>query len=414
MDPKIDLNAFKIVAEALGLGLLVGIERYRGRNPGEKRSAGVRTFAIFAVLGAICGLFESLPLTLTVFGAVALLVIVGYYRSVGDSPGLTTEVTALLVFWLGALLHTHEILAIGTAIVLTMILYSKASIHGFVREQISEAEFFDTLKLLAIVLVVLPLLPDTRLGPYGFLNPRQAWLLVVLVSGIGYAGYFLMRWLGPDRGLKLNALAGGLVSTPAATLSLASRARKAPEQLGAYSVATVLANAAQFPRLLLLVAVANADLGRFVALPLLAMAATGLAAAWLASLRHRGNDDREHLPMRNPFSLLPALKFAAFFVGILLLVEVAEAWMGARGVYLASAIGGLGSVSAVALSLAEQAGRDALPLAAAGRALLLGLGANALVKVILAGMHGTRTLALRLAVALALMLAAGAVVLTLV
>ncbi len=414
MDPKIDLNAFRIAAEALGLGLLVGIERYKGRGPGEKRSAGVRTFAIFALLGAVSGLFDSLPLTLTIFGAVALLVIVGYHRSVGDSPGLTTEVTALLVFWLGALLHTHEILAIGTAIVLTMILASKGAIHGFVRDQVSEKEFFDTLKLLAVVLVVFPLLPDTRLGPYGFLNPRQAWMLVILVSAIGYAGYFLMRWLGPNKGLRVNALAGGLVSTPAATLSLASRARKAPEHGGGYSVATVIANAAQFPRLLLLVAVANAEMGRYLALPLLAMAATGLTVAWLASLRHKNHDDRKHLQVQNPFSLLPALKFAAFFVGILLLVEVAEAWMGSKGVYLASAIGGLGSVSAVALSLAEQAGRDALPLAEAGQALLLALGANAVVKVALAAMHGTRALALRLAAGLALMLATGAILLTFV
>jgi uncharacterized membrane protein (DUF4010 family) len=414
VDLPLDLISIRIVAEALGLGLMVGIERYRGRGPGERRSAGVRTFAIFALLGAVCSLFQSLPLTLSVFGAVALLVIVGYYKSAEDSPGLTTETAALLVFWLGALLSTHETLAIGTAIVLTIVLASKGALHEFARDRVSEAEFFDTLKLLAIVLVVYPLLPDTRLGPYGFLNPHQAWLMVILVSAIGYVGYFLIRWLGPNRGLRLNALAGGLVSTPAATLSLASRARKAPpDQLGAYSVATVIANAAQFPRLLLLVAIANADLGKFLAAPLLAMTAAGFLVAWLAALRFGSNDDHEHLRMSNPFSLTPALKFAAFYVGILLLVEVAEAWAGARGAYLASVIGGLGSVSAVALSLAAQVGREVMTPAVAAGAMLLGLAANALVKIVLAGIYGTRPLALRLAAGLALMLAAGAIVLAL-
>lgn len=412
MDLTIDLAAFRIVAEALGLGLLVGIERYKGRGPDEKRSSGVRTFATFAVLGAISGLFDSLPLVLTVFGAVALLVIAGYHKSTG-SPGLTTEMTALLVFWLGVLLHTHEMLAVGTAIVLTILLASKGALHGFVRDQITEAELFDTLKLLAVGLVVLPLLPQTRLGPYGFLDPRQAWLLVVLVSGIGYAGYFLMKWLGPDRGLRLNALAGGIVSTPATTLSLADRARAAPEQYGAYAVAAIIANVVQYPRLLVLLAVANATLARFLTTPLLVMTATGALLAWGISRLHRGNEDRQALPLKNPFSLLPALKFAAFFVGILLLTQVAQEYLGAQGIYLASALGGLGSVSAVALSLAEQADRGALELAVAARALLLALAVNAVVKIVLAAMHGTKPLTLRLAVGLFLMLAAGTVTLLL-
>ncbi len=410
MDLRIDLTAFRAVAEGLAIGLLVGIERYRGREPGERRSAGVRTFAIIAVLGAVCGLFEHPAVAVSVFAAVALLVAAGYHRSNADSPGLTTEIAALLVFWLGVLLHAYEVLAISTAIVLTILLASKSSMHEFVREQISETEFFDTLKFLAVVLVIFPLLPDSRLGPFGFLNPRQAWLLVILVSGIGYSGYFLVKWLGHDRGLKLNALAGGIISTSAATLSLAGRARETPELSSACGRAAVIANSVQFPRILILLAVVDGGLARLLALPLLAAGASGALMAWWMAGRDQKGEPGDLPPPDNPFSLLPALKFAGFLIGILFLVEVARAALGATGIYLASAIGGLGSVSAVVLSMAEQLGRGALSVTETSWALLIAFTANACLKVAIATVHGTRGLALRLAAGLLLMLATGVLV----
>lgn len=413
MDLRLDLPAIRALAEALALGLLVGIERYRGRGPGERSFAGVRTFAILAVLGAVSGLFEHPAVALTVFAAVALLVAAGYYRSEDDSPGLTTEIAALLVFWLGVLLHTHEVLAISTAIVLTVLLASKSSLHEFVREKITEAEFVDTLKFLVIVLVVYPLLPDGRLGPYDFLNPRQAWLLVILVSSIGYTGYFLMRWLGSARGLRLSAVAGGIISTTAATLSLAGRTRRHPESSRAYAGAAVIANAVQFPRLLLLLAAVGSSLAGKLALPLLAAGGAGLIVAWWASSTRSADPDVESLPLpANPLSLLPAFKFGAFFVVLLLVIEFAKTQLGSTGVYLASAVGGLGSVSAVVLSLAEQTARDAIGEAEAARALMLAIGANASSKAVLAAANGTRAFLVRLLLGLLAMLAAGAAALT--
>ena len=387
-----DLVTLKLLGEALALGLLVGVERYRGREPGEKKSAGVRTFAIFCLLGALCGIFATTALTAVTFAAVAALVLVGYYRSPSDSLGLTTELAALLVFWIGYLLSTHETAAISLGIVLTIFLASKRTLHHFVREQISEAEFEATLKFLAVVMVIYPILPDLEMGPYGFFNPRQIWGLVILVSTISYVGYFLIRWFGKRRGLMLGSLAGGIVSTTAVTMSLAERARAAPEASRLMGAVAVLANAVQGPRLLLLLWVVNPGFARSLAVPLLGMAVLGFAGSWLL-IRSTDSNSEIDFPLQNPYSFKPALKFGLFFVAILLLVEAAGYWLGDRGTLIASGIAGAGSTSAVALSVSELLEQGSLaPVVAAG-SIIVAISTNALFKWVLAWVNGTRQMA---------------------
>jgi uncharacterized membrane protein (DUF4010 family) len=405
-----DLQTFKLLGEALALGLLVGVERYRGRKPGEQKSAGVRTFAIVCLLGALSGLLGTAVIAVAVFAAVAALILVGYYRSPSGSLGLTTEFAALLVFWVGYLLNTHESAAISLGIVLTIFLASKQTLHHFVREQISEAEFEATLKFLAVVLVVYPVLPDREMGPYGFFNPRAVWGLVILVSTLSYGGYFLIRWLGERRGLMLASLVGGIVSTTAVTMSLAARARKAPEASRRMGTAAVLANAMQGPRLLFLLAVVDREFALSLAPALLAMAVVGLAGSWLLA-RRSGDESGLELQLRNPYSVRPALEFGLFFVAVLLLVKVASLWLGDRGILVASAVAGTANTSAVALSvsgLLEQA--SLTPLVAAG-AVVVAITTNALSKCVLTLVHGTRRMALVLGGGLATMIAAAFLVL---
>ena len=398
-----DLEIFKLLGEALALGLLVGIERYRGRAPGEKKSAGVRTFTIFCLLGALCGLFATPLITVVTFAAIAALVLVGYHRSPEGSIGLTTEVAALLVFWIGYLLNHHEAAAISLGIVVTIFLASKRSLHHFVREQISETEFEATLKFLAVVLVVYPILPDRAFGPYGFFNPRSVWGLVILVSTISYSGYFLIRWLGSRRGLMLNSLVGGVVSTTAVTMSLADRARRTPEASRLAGALAVLANAAQGPRLLFLLWIVDRNLAARLAAPLLGMAAVGLIGSWLVAPRADPGSDHE-MPLRNPYSVKPALKFGLFFVAVLLAVAVAAGELGDRGSMLASAVAGAGSVSAVALSVSKLSTQQALPTSIAAASVMVAISANSVTKVVLAWSYGTRRMAFWLAGGLVTML----------
>ncbi len=401
-----ELETFRVLGEALAIGLLVGVERYRGRGPGEKKAAGVRTFALFALLGAVCGILDETLLTGITFTAVAALVLAGYARSPAEALGMTTEFAALLVFWLGFLLRTHELPAISLGIVLTIFLASKRPLHDFVKERISEAEFEATLKFLAVVLVVYPVLPDQAMGPLGFFNPRQVWGLVILVSTLSYAGYFLIRWLGPRRGLGVASLAGGVVSTTAVTMSLADRARQHPEASRLCGVVAVVANAVQGPRLLLLLWVVDRELARTLLVPLLGMAAVGLAGGWLLSRRLRGGEDLR-FPLQNPYSLAPALKFGLFFVAVLLVVRLAGQALGDRGFLLASALAGTGSASAALLSLAQLTGKSALAGPVAAAAALIAVAANAAAKFLLALVNGTRPMALWLGGGLLTMVATG-------
>ena len=405
----LDSKTCKILAEALAIGMLVGIERYRDRDPDEKRAAGVRTFTIIALLGAVGGLLAERTFILATFGALSAFLWLGYYRHAIQSLGLTTEFTALLVFWLGFLLHTHEVLVISTSIVLVLILACKRALHEFVRDKISETEFYDTLKFLVVVFVVFPLLPDRDIGPYGFINPSYAWLLVILVSTISYSGYFLIRWLGNTRGLKVSGLIGGIVSTTAVTLSLAERSRRTPSTSRLCGITGVMANAIQFPRLLLLVWVVDRHLGEFLILPLLGMGAVGLFGAWLLGRIGREVNPSSEIeyPLQNPYSLTPALKFGGLFIAIFLVAKMATIWLGEHGIYLASSLAGIVDASAISLSIAQLVHGETLSVPTASVGILIAVTMNAIVKEGLVWMNGTRELAFWIGGGLASMLAIG-------
>lgn len=404
---------FKVFGEALALGLLIGSERYRGRTGGAGQTAGIRTFSVIALLGATCALLAHPGFTLVTFTSLVIFLVSGYWREAGDDFGLTTEFTALLTFWLGYLTKDYETLAISTGIVMVILLASKKPLHRFVKKQVSETEFFDTLKFLAVVFVVLPLLPNRYIGPFEFLNPTKIWVLIILISSIGYAGYVLIRLLGERKGLAVSALLGGIVSTTAVTVSLAARAKNAPAISKHLGFAGVAANAIQPLRLLLLISVVDVRLVSFLALPLLVMGAVGFLAAWILSRSYAPKEEDFALEalLHNPYSLQPVLKCGLLFVGIFFFVKVISLWLGNQGIYIASAIAGLANVSAISLSVADLFHGNSLGLKEASLAILLALGANAVTKWIISWVRGTRELGLWLGGGLLLMLLAAIITL---
>jgi uncharacterized membrane protein (DUF4010 family) len=398
---------FRLLAESLAIGLLIGVERYKARRPGERGFGSVRTFAVIGLVGGVCGLLHTTAFTATAFGALAVLVTVAFSKEWETNSGLTTEVAALTVFWLAYLVRVNETLAVSAAIVLAILLASKHALHGFLADSVSERELFDTLKFLAVVFVVYPLLPDRSLGPWGFFNPARVWLMIVLVSSVSYAGYLLVRWLGPNRGVLLSGLAGGLVSTTATTLALAGRTKKAPKSSEFLGLTGGLANSVQLPKILVLISVVNYNLGVELAPLLIAGAAAGLVALGaIAGLAARGRDasPAAAVAYRNPFSLTPALRFGAIFVVVLFAVRAAEVAFGGRGILLASALGGAVSATATSLSVANLANQGSLPMATAAVSVLLALTTNALIKQVLALVQGTGAYAWRLGLGFAMIL----------
>lgn len=402
---------FLVLAEALAIGLLIGVERYKGRRENEVKSAGMRTFAIIALLGGLCALLEQPLLAVVTFVMMVGLLAIGYWRQSAQSLGLTTEISAMLAFWMGYLVRHHERLMISTAIVVVVVLASKRSLHHFVRGKVTDTEFYDTVKFLVVVFVVLPLLPDQEMGYRGFFNPYRAWILVIVVSTLSYIGYILIRVFGSKRGVGISALVGGLVSTTAVTVALAQQSRQNPSHSRLYGVTAVLANSVQFPRLLVLIWIVFPELGALMSLPLAGMFVSGLLGAWIIGRRGEWRSKELDAPLSNPYSFLPALKFAALFVVVLFVARVGVAEFGSNGVFLASGLSGLADASAISLSLASMANTEAISLPVAAWSILIAVTCNALVKWLLALMNGSRDVAFWLGGGLLTMLVSGTAIL---
>jgi hypothetical protein len=180
---------------ALAIGLLLGLERERSHS--RKLPAGSRSFALLSLVGAVTASFGEWAVVVGLVGVGTLLAF-AYFRTSQDDPGITTAIAALVAYLLGALAYARAAVAVALAVVVASLLVSKTRIHRFAREIVSEVELEDAIKFFVVAFVTLPLLPNRALGPYGVLNPAKVWLLVVLLTGIGWVGYIGVRALGPN------------------------------------------------------------------------------------------------------------------------------------------------------------------------------------------------------------------------
>ncbi|MCW3148396.1 MgtC/SapB family protein [Stutzerimonas stutzeri] len=388
------------LASALGVGLLIGIERgwtSRDHSSGQ-RVAGLRTFALGGLLGGLAALSVAhfgATAWVAMFGMFALLVIVGYLidaQRSGDH-GMTTEVALLLTFLLGSLaVAESRLLAASCAIVVALLLSLKARLHGALR-RLNEAELGGALKLLFISVVLLPALPNQGYGPWQALNPYTTWMMVVLIAGIGFAAYVAIRLLGTRHGLLVTALLGGMVSSTAMTLTLARL--DTPKLRMALAAGLLATSALMFPRVLLEVGLVNAALLPTLLAPMLTAGAIYAGGALFYYLRAAQQPEMHaDPPLKNPFELGPALRFAALLVAILVLVEAARRWLGDVGIILVALLSGMTDVDAITLSLANSAHAE-LDAQIAVRGIFLAALSNSLIKAVLIGMVGGRELALR-------------------
>jgi len=396
------------LAEALLIGLIIGAQREAAQ---DERQAGVRDFLLIALAGGICGLIDNAWLTAAALLVIGAMLAVFHWEA-RTRTGITTEMAAVATFCL-CVLAAHPArplgagLATGAALVVVVFLEAKRALHTFLRETLTEREFNDTIWFLALIFIIYPILPTESYGPYGALSPRQIWLFVILVSSISFAGYFLEKFLGASKGLAWTSLLGGLASTTAATLAFAREAREKPDERRLYWSAMTIANAIQFPRVLVILYVVNNRLA-YDALPTLAaMTAAGLLFGSLLYRRSEPPAAAHRLPTGNPFRLMPALKFGAVFAAVMFLSKAAVAELGDRGVYWASTAGGAVDADAIAVSLAHLELAGAVSLATARAVLFAALLMNAVIKTGLAAWAGGAAFALRAAGAFVAMFAAG-------
>lgn len=379
------------LAGALLVGLLIGAQR---EEAGGDRHPGLRDFLLVALAGGICGVVDLPWLDASTLLSIAAVFAVLHYEDREHRTGITTELAAVAVFLLALLAASWKVhfampLAIGTAIIAAAFLEARERLHKLMRETITEAEFNATLRFVTLVLVIYPLLPVGAYGPYSFFIPRQVWLFVILISSISYAGYFLEKFLGEEKGLIYTSILGGLASTTAATMHFAKMQKERSEETIGLWRAFVIANSVQFPRALLIVALVNTDLAALLALPMVVMTLCGIALAEVLRRWPQKHTTASAMAPGNPFRLMPALQFGALFTAIVFISRAASARLGTGAFLGTSLLGGLVDVATVIAPAADLIGAHRLSLVSAGIAVLLALASNAVLKVVLAALSGT-------------------------
>ncbi|MDZ7344986.1 MAG: MgtC/SapB family protein, partial [candidate division KSB1 bacterium] len=400
-----ELDLLKKLALTLALGMLVGMEReFSQRREGEPLFAGARTFTLLALLGLISGYLAFLISPIIMLGAfliVGILVVLSYFLSVraGGHFGTTTEVAALLTFLIGVLVSLGKLLmASVVAIIIVTFLALKSEFRGFAGK-LNREDIYATLKFAIITVIILPFLPNRPIGPLAVFNPYEIWLLVILVSGISFAGYVLVKIIGPKRSAPLIGLLGGLASSTAVTASFSQQSKQNAELSRVLAFGAVLASTTMLPRLVIALAVVNPGLLPHLAVPIASMAIAGMAAAgWLWRLeRHR--DHATDVQFINPFAIIPALKFAVLFVVILFVAKAALDFIGTRALYVTALIAGLTDVDAITLTTARLA-RQALDHSIAKKVIILAAMSNTIMKGSIALLFGAKLFGRQMASAL--------------
>jgi uncharacterized membrane protein (DUF4010 family) len=394
----------------LAIGLLIGLERgwqQRSARPGS-RVAGLRTFGLFGLIGGLAGFAAGMTQGWAVSAVLLLagcaLVIIGYRRD--KSPSATTEAAALVTLGLGWLAgHGLPVPALALAVVTAFLLAQRQRLHAWI-EGLSEADFHAVVLFAVIAGALWPVLPDRAMGPMNAWNPRELWLVVVVVCAISFAGYVLGRRLGPERGVLAMAAVGAIYSSTAVTAALAQRIKTEPESRPRLAAGIAIASTVMFLRTGLLV-------GLLVPFALIGFARVvgpaalvALLLAWLLA-RRAAVAPAGDAPTGNPFALLPALGFAVLVALVQLVVQWMQVRFGGSGVAITLALAGAMDVDAAIVAL-RGLPRGSITPGLAGTILALPVLLNTLLKLgvvlVTAGRAGWRAgLSLALA-ALAMLL----------
>ena len=407
---ELPATTFTGLASALGLGMLIGLDRERRKGADHPQAAaGVRTHALLALAGAVAMLMGPALLAVAAL-AVAALALASYLRSAADDAGLTGEVAILLTFLLGALAIPQPVLAAGLGVAVAVLLASKPVLHRLTREWITEGEMRDLLILAASGLIVLPLLPDRAIDPWGVIEPASLGRLALLVMAVGAAGHLALRIVGARWGLPIAGFFAGFASSTAATAGFGQRAKATPTMRTPAIAAAMFANLASLMLFAGIIGASSLALLQLVRWPLVAaglvLAAAGALGMWHAP---RGDDA---LPDKRPAARAFRLSHALLFVAIVAGMLVLSAWLGQRfgssSVLAAAMFVALAELHAAAASVGQMFDAGTLAPRAARWGVVGLLAASVAAKSVVAFGTGGPAYGSRVAAGLMAMLAAAA------
>lgn len=400
-----ELDIFSRLAAAFAIGLLVGIERgWKARGVEDHgRAAGLRTFGLAGLMGGTSGILsaELGPLVVAVafvaFGA-ALGAFAWLEARASHDLSVTTLIAGLLTFLLGTMAAVGDVtVAIAVAVAMTVLLALRQQLHGWLF-RLTWEEVRAGLILMVMTFLLLPLLPDRPVDPWGAVNLHEVWLLAILMALISFTGYVAVRMFGGTWGIVVTAAAGGLASSTATTLAFARLARDQPRAANLLVGGILISGAVMALRVAALVLVFNPALLGSLAAGLGSIVLTmGVAAFFFLVGRKpaKGGGDSPDLVIANPLVVATSLKIAGFIVVVMALVELVHRLWGSGGVLAVAGLSGILDVDAITLSMAR-ADRSA-PLAA--QAILLAVGVNTLAKAVMAAWVGGGYVGLRVGLA---------------
>lgn len=415
MDALDPLQAYKTIGIALALGLLVGMQRGRAAGQTGKNSghiAGLRTFPLITVLGAMSAMLApSLGIWMpaaTLLGLVAMVISAEVIKSKEEpDPGITTDVSILIMFVVGAALAAMPkemvLIPIAVSIILAVLLASKNTLHGFAGK-LDAKDVHAILQFAVITFIILPILPNRVIemipgdsAPWlNVLNPRRVWWMVVLVVGISLAAYVGYKALGSRAGAALAGALGGAVSSTATTVSFAKRANGDRKAANVSALVILLASTVMYVRMGIEVAVVAPDFLGTALRPLyiLFLVSLVMAGGFWVQARHAMTD----LPEQdNPSELKAALWFGAAFALVYIAVGAGKYFLDDSGVYIVAALSGTTTISAITLSMSQQVQDQVMEPDVGWRVLVVAAMGSMLFKAMLAGVIGGRRLFVRVA-----------------
>lgn len=407
-----DLDLFSRIAVALAIGLMVGIERgWKARDvEAHSRAAGLRTFGLSGLMGGVCGMLSG-PLGAPIVGvgflafSAALGAFAWLEAKAKRDLSATTLVAGMLTFLLGAMATVGNVtVAIATAVCMTVLLALRTQLHSWLAT-ITWQEIRAALILVVMSFLLLPLLPNRPIDPWGAVNLYEVWLLAIMMALISFTGYIAVRTFGDQLGIVVTAAAGGLASSTATTLTFARLARKQPGAVNLLAGGILISGAAMTMRVGVIASALNPDLLVPLAAALGSATATlGMIAIVLmfgGSAEARGLT-KPRLVIENPLEVGTSIKLSAYIIVVMLAAQLVQRFWGATGLLAVAALSGIADVDAVTLSMARM--DTAIDLAA--QAILLAVAVNTAAKASMAAWVGGVEIGWRIGMASAIAIAA--------
>ncbi len=405
---------------AVALGAFVGLRReLEAQNKKQTSFMGFRTMALISTFGVISTFFPTLPyLPVVFFFSLLVFVAIAYTNGAFNLKlvGITSEISALFMFWIGVLIgYEQQVLAVILTIFIAGLNGFKDELHNFAGT-ISPKEWSGALQLLAISGAVLPFLPREPIDPMGILVPFNVWFLVILISGIGFMGYFFSKYLGVKGGIPLTAFLGSIVSSTAVTTSLSDQSKRA-NLTGIFTVGILIAVATMQIRVAAEVFLwGSPEIIRAVAPIPIAMSLSAFACAiyffYQTGKKHKFSQTKSKTPeskvsLHSPFEIMPAIKFGGVFILVLFALAVGQKYLGDSGVYAAAFFSGFVDVDAIVLSSLESVKLGEMEPKLAQNAIIIASIVNTLVKIFYVAILGSKKLVKKVSIGILITVAAG-------